>query len=331
MSPQEAVQEYLKDRTDLSQSSHNNHQYRTGQFLDWCEEENITNMNTITGNNLHEYKQWRATGIKNLTLKNHLITIRQLIEFCEDIDVVATDVSQSMRMPSLDYNEDVRDTLLSPEEAEAIDDYFTKFEYGTVKHVIFQLFWHTAMRSGSLYALDVDDFKRDADNEPYLDIIHRASSGSGLKNKSRGERQIQLSEKAAEVVEAWIGVHHPTVEDDTGRLPLIGTTNGRAHRTTIQKHIYALTRPCYYTQECPHDRDIDDCEATTAQAASKCPSSVSPHALRKGSITYHRNNGWPVQNLSYRADVSPRILEKHYDKGTKSDKRKRNKEFLENL
>ena len=73
------------------------------------------------------------------------------------------------------------------------------------------------------------------------------------------------------------------------------------------------------------------CQGAKNRFASKCPSSVSPHAIRKGSITHHRNNGWPAKAVSDRADVSQEVLDKHYDKGTQSEKRERRSEFMNNL
>lgn len=83
--------------------------------------------------------------------------------------------------------------------------------------------------------------------------------------------------------------------------------------------------------ECPHGRDVEECEAVWNEEASKCPGSHSPHALRKGSITYHRNNGLHRKVVSDRADVSEKVLDKHYDMATEAEKRERRREFLDNL
>lgn len=74
-----------------------------------------------------------------------------------------------------------------------------------------------------------------------------------------------------------------------------------------------------YGEECPHDRDPETCEGTVQHAASKCPSSVTPHAIRRGSITYSLNNDMPDKVVSARANVSPRMIEQHYDRLTKRD------------
>lgn len=216
--------------------------------------------------------------------------------------------------------------MLSPEEAEKILPYLEKYEYATIRHVIFLLLWHSGIRTSTLRAFDVDDF---SGSENYIEAVHRSSTP--LKNRTQGEREINLNDEVVTVIEDYLEMNHPQVEDENGRMPLIGTKKGRAHDTTIRNHIYRVTRPCHYLNKCPHERDQEECEAANSRFASKCLSSVSPHAIRKGSITYHRNNGWPAKAVSDRADVSQEVLDRHYDKGTKSEKRERRKEFLNNL
>lgn len=326
MHPAEAVQDYLDGRTDLSPSSKQNHGYRLQRFLEWCEEESVDEMNELTGRKLHRYKIWRAEDVNNVTLKNQLGTVRQFLAFCEHIDAVPEGLSEKLELPQLGLKEDVDDTMLSPDEAKRILPYLEKYEYASLRHVIFRLLWHTAIRTSTLRAFDVADFYPD---EGFIEAVHRPDTP--LKNRGEGEREINLSDEVVEVVSDYLEMNHPRVEDDNGRMPLIGTTQGRAHATTIRDHIYRLTRPCHYLNECPHDRDFDECEGASSRFASKCPSSVSPHAIRKGSITYHRNNGWPAKAVSDRANVSQEVLDRHYDKGTKSEKRERRKEFLNNL
>ena len=66
---------------------------------------------------------------------------------------------------------------------------------------------------------------------------------------------------------------------------------------------------------------MDECEALedSKKNASKCPSSARPHAIRKGAITRHMaeiamgRTDMTKEDLSERAGVSERVLEKHYD------------------
>lgn len=77
------------------------------------------------------------------------------------------------------------------------------------------------------------------------------------------------------------------------------------HGQTIQKRAYAYTQPCVYADTCPADRDPAICETIqTAEVASKCLASVSPHAVRRGSITHWLQRDVPMHVLSDRANVS---------------------------
>ncbi|WP_423999358.1 tyrosine-type recombinase/integrase [Haloarcula salina] len=328
ITPRRAKELYLEDRTDLSDTSKQNHGYRVERFVEWCEENGIDNLNEMTGRRIHEFKVWRAEEVNNVTLQNQLGTIRQFLSFCERIDAVSTGLSKKVELPQLGMNEDVSDTAITPEEAEAILDYLGKYEYATLRHVIFYLLWHTGIRTSTLRAFDITDLHI---GEGYIKAVNRESTGTPLKNRQRGEREINLGKDVIEVLNDWVHDLHPRVEDDSGRMALICTSFGRAHETTIRAHVYKATRPCYYSNQCPHDRKIEDCEAVMSPNASQCPSSVSPHAIRKGSITYHRNKGWPVEAVSDRADVSREVLDKHYDKASNSEKRQRRTEFLDKL
>ena len=50
--------------------------------------------------------------------------------------------------------------------------------------------------------------------------------------------------------------------------------------------------------------------------ASTCLSSVSPHAIRRGSITHHLSEDVPEKVVSDRMNVNLDVLEKHYDRRT---------------
>jgi len=65
--------------------------------------------------------------------------------------------------------------------------------------------------------------------------------------------------------------------------------------------------------------------------ASTCPSSVSPHAIRRGSITYHLSEDVPEKVVSDRMNVSLDVLEKHYDRRSKQEKSEQRREYIEDL
>lgn len=328
--PAEAVELYLKHREgDAAKSTVQNHRYRLKHFLRWCEETGFEEMNEMTGRKAHEYKQWRRENndLKPITLAQQLRTFRKFLRFCESVDAVHSGIDEKVLIPEVDDHE-ARSEMIDPDTADAILDYLEKYEYATLRHSLFYLFWHTGLRTGSVYALDVDDYDP---GDQILQVRHRPGSGTPLKNKEAGERNLNLKSDVCRVLDDYIKRHRPDVTDEHGRSPLFSTPRGRAAKSNIQANIYAVTRPCVYYGNCPHDRAPTDCESTAYDQASSCPSSVSPHPIRRSAITYHLNRDWPKELASERMNVSTDVLDKHYDGRTLEEQRNRREKFLGNL
>jgi integrase len=217
---------------------------------------------------------------------------------------------------------------LTTERAEDLLDYLRKFEYASRNHVVIELLWHTGIRVGSLRALDVSDYDRE---NAHIAIRNRPDSETALKNGNRGERLIALAPHVCETLTDWVNQNRHDVSDKHGRKPLLTSRNGRLAISSIRGIVYRLSRPCYQADECPHDRDIDDCEGTEHGRFSKCPSAVSPHAIRRGSITYHLTSDVPEKVVSDRMNVSQEVLDKHYDERTEEQKVEQRRGYLNNV
>jgi len=172
----------------------------------------------------------------------------------------------------------------------------------------------------------VSDF--DAENHS-LSFKHRPDTGTSLKNGASGERIVALSAEVTTILEDYIETNHPKVEDEYGREPLFATKGGRWHKSNIRQRVYAVTRPCYYSGECPHGRDLDLCEANSYDQASKCPSSNPPHDIRRGSITHYLKDDVPTGAISDRANVSAKIMERHYNQMSDEEKMEQRREFFD--
>lgn len=118
--------------------------------------------------------------------------------------------------------------------------------------------------------------------------------------------------------------------DEYDRRPLFTTASGRPSTATIRRDFYKISRPCEYSGDCPHDRDIADCDAAKNANAADCPSRFSSHPLRKWSIMSQLDAGVPKELLSDRVDVSVPVLDKHYDQRTEERKSRHRREALEN-
>lgn len=288
--PETAVDLYLTDRAnEVAEKTIQSHRSRLSYFVDWCEENEIENLNELSGRDMHEYRVWRreAGDLAPVSEKTQMDTLRVFVQWLETIDAVEPDLHTRVRSPLLSNKENVRDVMLEPDRAEEILAYLDKYEYASRRHVVFALLWHTMMRVGAVHALDVQDYDP---HEQRFAVVHRPEADTPIKNQNEGERYVAVADDVAAVVEDWLEMKRPDVTDDHGRKPLVATEHGRAHQSTLRADCYRLTRPCVLSGECPHDRDLETCEAREYGTASRCPSAVSPHALRRGGITYALNS-----------------------------------------
>jgi len=323
MAPEDAAQRYLNERkTDVSDSTYYNHSSNLKQFVEWCDREGIESINQVDSFDVSDFKMYRRDedGINNVTLYNQMATLRIFLRWCESRGLVEG-LSENIMLP--DRGDAAKDTTLDPDEAQRLLDYLQKYEYASRQHALFSLLWDTGFRLGSVIALDVEDYHPD---EQYVEVHHRPEQGTPLKNGVAGEREVNLHGWVCRVLDDYIAGRRENVTDDAGRRPLFSTKQGRAHRNTPRRRIVSMTRPCEYTGECPHGRDIEDCEATTYSKAARCPSSVSPHDLRRSAITVWLNDGHSKELISDRMNVSTDVLEKHYDGRSKEDKRRLRRE-----
>lgn len=329
--PEHALELYLNDRQNsVTQATLYSHKSRLGHFVRWCGENGIENLNELSGRQLHEYRVWRRMegDLAPATEKTQMDTLRVFIKWLESIDGVEQDLHTKVLSPTLSGNENIRDVMLDADRAKRVLDHLEQYEYASRPHVVLTLMWHTMMRVGAVYALDCDDYNP-ADQS--IELVHRPESNTPLKNADEGERYVALSGDVCKILDAWLERRRPSVRDEHGRKPLISTPEGRAHRTTLRGDCYRYTRPCVVTGECPHKRTIDDCEATEYEKASECPSSVSPHALRRGGITHALSEEWPVRAVGDRANVSEEVLEKHYDNRSEQEKMEQRRKYLDQI
>jgi integrase len=327
--PADAVELYLTEKeSEVSEWTLYSHNSRLGHFLRWCEEEDVDNLNGLSGRDLKRYKLWRRDDgdLNNVTLKTQMDTLRVFIRWCESIDAVTPDLSEKVISPDLDHDDNVRSVMLNPEDGERVLEYLQKYEYASLEHVTLAVLWRGSLRRGAAVALDVGDYDPEARR---LTVRHRPDTETPIKNKGRGERVIALQESVCELLDDWIADQRPNVTDDHGREPLLATKHGRIHGGTIQRYVYSLTRPCIYAGECPKGRSVESCEAAQSRhEASKCPETVSPHAVRRGSITNYLKNEVPKPVLSDRANVSIKVLDKHYNEMTHEEKAEQRREFF---
>lgn len=334
LSPRDAVRMYLEARQDeLAAETLTSQEYRLEAFLQWAGEVEIDNMNDLGGRDLYEYRIWRREGegdgrdpVARVTLRGQLATVRSLLRFAAEVDAVPEGLAEQVPLPSTD-GADVSESTLDPERARAVLDYLTRYHYAERQHAMLLLMWHTGGRLGDIRALDLRDTELGS-TPPGVRFVHRPTSGTPLKNGEKGERWNTISRRVASVLEDYVTDRRDDVTDNEGREPLFTTSSGRPHPTTYRSDMYRVTRPCWRGQECPHDRDPEECEATESANYFRCPSSRSPHDMRSGRVTDFRADDVPRRVVGDRLDASDDILDKHYDRRNARKKAEQRREYL---
>lgn len=329
--PDQAVEDFLTERSEeVSRASLRNYRYALEELVRFCDDRGIEYINEINPYHLKQYKiRRRESGIKEVTLKNNLSTLRVFLRWCAQAGLVEEGMAEMVQLPQLDARQRSSDVMLRLTEVEDILDYLYKYKYAHRRHAVFQLMWHICMRMGTVVALDLEDY---LPTRNQIKVRHRPESETPLKNGIEAERIVNISDEMVEVLDDYIRVIRHDVEDEYGRKPLFTTEFGRLTLTTLRKNVYAITRPCVYRGHCPHDLEIEDCEAARKKkSASSCPSSMSPHPVRRSAITYHLNRDWPKEKVSERANVSADVLDEHYDGRSEGERAMTRKQYLDNL
>jgi site-specific recombinase XerD len=184
IAPAEAKEMFLAQRRDeVAEATLQGYHYRLKPFVQWCEQEDVTNLNDLTARSLHEYRLWRKEDgdLKTITLKGQLSTLRVFVKFLESIDGVEQGLHDKMLIPSVEDEEAVSNSILEAERAEQVLDYLGKYEYASKRHALIAVLWHTGCRMGAAHSLDVGDFNPD---EQSLEIRHRPETETNLKKSN---------------------------------------------------------------------------------------------------------------------------------------------------
>lgn len=320
--PRTAQQLFLDHKeTECTESTVRNHRYHTNEFVAWCEENDIDNLNDLTGRDLQALRLWRKESgdINLMTLNNYMCSLRVFIKWCGSIETVPENLYDKVMVPRVSPDDQQAEDTLDAETAKEILAYLSTFHYASVEHAVLGLLWESGMRLGAAHGVDVDDVDL---AEEQLQLVHRPSEGTTLKNGSGGERPIAITADFADVLDAYIERIRKDVPDDHGRDPLFTTSHGRMSRTSIRRIVYKVTAPCFRNEPCP------DCTETLS---GQCPEAVNPHAVRRGSITHYLTQDIPVEVVSDRMNVSRDVFDKHYDQRTEQVKLEQRRGYLENI
>lgn len=324
--PSTVLDLYLAEReSDLAESTRRSHRYVIERFVEWCHENDVTAVADLDGRALHEFRIDRRDDVSGNTLRSQLGVLRMYLRFAESIEAAPTGLAERLVMPQAERKS--REGRLAAETADVVLDHLRRFQYASRDHTLFRVLWVTAVRVGTARAFDIGDFDREGRT---LAVRHRPETDTPLKNKGRGERLLALDTRTTETLGDYVDHTRHDVTDEYGRDPLFTSERGRMGASTIRRAVYRWTRPCQRGDGCPHDRDPEDCDAKrTVTLAAQCPSTVSPHEVRRGSISEYLADGTPTRAISDRADVSEEVLDAHYDARSERERAETRRGFFE--
>ncbi|MFY4812558.1 hypothetical protein ACOJIV_07560 [Haloarcula sp. AONF1] len=292
----------------------------------------------LTSEDIGHFDTWRKyesldreEPLSDKTLSDDMYLFGEFVSYMIEHKLVPARFLEQVEQPDInpEKGDGVSEKKLAPELAKASLDYLRKYHYADVEHVVMELFCGTAARRSGLVGRDTSDLKKGDDGEDVLAVEH--TEEYQLKNDEGSNREITLYGDLAEIIQDYIDGPRPDVTDDEGNEPLLSKGNGRIASPTLKKISYKWTRPCKVSLECPHDKDPKDCEAAQkANSAFKCPSSRSPHQIRKGYITDNRSAGVPPEGIEQRCDANPRTQKTHYDQPDQDAERQRYDEDFQN-
>lgn len=338
ISANEAIEAFIEYKeSEVRSQTLSEYRRKLYHFRDFCEQEKIENLNNLDGRTINKFRRYRRVEstpqkepLSAKTMRDDMYLLRDFLGFLEDIEAVRQDLCEKVRIPELGQEDGVRDVYISDERVEEILEYLRRFEYASKNHVVWVFHAHTGRRPGCLYSLDLENLHLERE-DPYIEIRHRPGE-TELKNGTAGEEEIYISEDVAQIFKDYIEKNRIDVLTENDRKPFLTTPHGRLSKTSMRRYVYKYSRPCVITGECPHDRDTESCKAAeSGDAASKCPSSRPPYALRHGYITSKLRDGTPPEVISDRCDVSEKIIEKHYDERGEQEKRELRQKILEEI
>ena len=341
--PVEVVEYFLTThRNQWSESTFSDYSYDLTRLLEYFEYADIDDISIITSRDIEGFRQWRQRdgNILLATLHGQLSNIRVFIKWCERVEIVEEGLSDDIKMPDLEPSDVVSHTRIEPETAAQIREYYENLPYVPQEYAMWSLMWSVLLRLGGLRSLDLNHYYRE---EGYIELHHRPDEDTPLKNGTSdvegegGEREVNLPDWVCEVLNTYIDgtgdPNHPQrkeATDEYGRKPLFTTRSGRVSKATIRRNLYKITQPCRHGGECPDDLNPNTCAArNNNDRLSRCPANVSPHPVRRGGICHQLNQGMSKQTICERADVSRRVLNRHYDLRTKQEAREQRRRELQ--
>jgi site-specific recombinase XerD len=90
--PETALELYPTGReNNVTEATIRSHRSRLSHFVRWCDDKEITNLNSLTGRKLHRYRLWRRDegGLSPANKKAQMDTLRVFVRWVESVESVS--------------------------------------------------------------------------------------------------------------------------------------------------------------------------------------------------------------------------------------------------
>jgi site-specific recombinase XerD len=306
--------------------------YRKGlvEFEKYAEENGIETVSDLNRWNVGAYTDHLLDqDYARVTVASRQKKTKTWLKYLEGQGVIQLGLHLAIETLKLTDDEQTSDQQLEPEDARVLLDFYrnsTEWR-STRRHAVLEVLWHVGCRMSGLQALDLKDYDPESGD---LKFRNRPDKGTRLKRGKTHERNVTLSETPNEILRFYVARERSDIRDEHGRKPLFPTRQGRPSRSAVRGWMYQATQPCMAV-ECPHGRRRPNCEYVPRDAASQCPSTRSPHAIRRGSITWQRNLGFDEDTVASRAAATPSVIRRYYDDPDYDDELERRRDETEQI
>jgi len=282
-------------------------------FCKYTTQENIRHLSDLNRWNVGQYTNYLLkTDYARATIQSKQKQARRWIKWLESQGLVEVGLHLAINPITLDDEEQTSSDILPPNQLEQYLSFYRNSAKwrGTRRHALIEVIGHTGARRSGIRALDITDWNSE---DRTLKLLNREKQGTRIKNGDIHERKVVISQAPAEALQMYIDRERYQKHDNQGREPILTSQQGRPTKSTMTNWLYQATLPCVM-KECPHGKERRNCKWTEQTDSSKCPSSESPHPVRRGSITWQLNIGRDPRDVAARAGTTVEVLKRYYDK-----------------
>lgn len=234
---------YLEDKAiDCRDSTVQNHHSSMKHFLEWGDEENLENLNELSGRDIQQHHLWINDGneLSTLTINNILSAFRVFLKWAGSVEAVPENLYSKLMIPRVRRSEQRNEEIFDAERAKELPEHLAKYRYASLEHTALAFLWETGMRVGAAHSVDLANL--DFDNE-CVELVHRPNQETTLKNGNSGERLIALSSDLTELLANHVETNRNEVIGEQDLKPLFTTRQGRICRTSMRRLINRITAP----------------------------------------------------------------------------------------